>query len=186
MFSRKEEDPLKRVKETAQQGLEDERERLERERELLATERAQLEKLRAELEAKEEHLEELEDQLEDLEDELDDHEEELEDAESVRELLEIMSEGIPSLMRGINDAMYTPEAMKRVATAISTYYQTLIDAGMDKEMAERLTTVQASQMSRMVSGHTIRPGRPAPPPPPPIDASQWKAQFEKDFPEKGD
>lgn len=176
MFTRKEEDPLKRVKDTAQQGLDGERERLERERERLAAERAQLEKLRTELEAKEERLEELEDQLEDLEDELEDHEEEVEDAESVRELLEIMSEGIPSLMRGINDAMYTPEAMQRVATAISTYYQTLVDAGMDKALAERLTTVQASQMHRMVTRPTVRPGQPAPPP----DPSQWKAQFGKD------
>jgi len=184
MFTRKEEDPLKRVKETAQQGLEGERERLERERERLAAERADLETLRAELEAKEEHLEDLEDQLEDLEDELDDHEEELEDAESVRELLEVMSEGIPSLMRGINDAMYTPEAMKRVATAISTYYKTLVDAGMDKELAERLTTIQASQMNRMVTGHTLRPGHPTPPPPP--NPSQWKAQFGEDSSEEKD
>lgn len=166
MFSRNRDEELERAKEKAQDELENDRSRVVREREQLRQEREQLEKLRDEMDAREEKLEEMEDQLEDLEDELDDHEEELEDAESVRELLDVVSERIPTLMRGINDAMYTPEAMENMAKSLSTYYRTLVDAGMDQDLASRLTTIQASEMNRMVTGHGLRHIRSASPPPP--------------------
>jgi len=166
MFSRNRDAELERAKDKAQQEVENDRSKLERERQQLQKEREQLEKLRDEMDAREEKLEELEDQLEDLEDELDDHEEELEDAESVREILDVVSERIPNLMRGINDALATPEAMENMAKSLAVYHRTLIDAGMDQDLASRLTTIQASAMNHMVAGHGLRHIRPASPTPP--------------------
>ena len=162
MFSRNRDAELERAKDKAQQEVENDRSKLERERQQLQKEREQLEKLRDEMDAREERLEE----LEDLEDELDDHEEELEDAESVREILDVVSERIPNLMRGINDALATPEAMENMAKSLAVYHRTLIDAGMDQDLASRLTTIQASAMNHMVAGHGLRHIRPASPTPP--------------------
>jgi predicted nuclease with TOPRIM domain len=170
MFADHREDELEKAKETACQELEGDRKLLQEKRAHLEQERERLEKLRADFEAREEQLEQLEDELEDLEDELDDAEDEVQDAESIRELLDVVSEGIPALMRGISDTMYTPEAMEASAKALSAYYRTLLDAGMDKELASELTKVQASQMNRMVvAGRGLRGigwARPAPPVPP--------------------
>jgi len=168
MFSRNKDDTLDRVKEKAQQDVENERQKLEAERQRLEEERAKLEKLRDELDAREDELENLEDQLEDLEDELEGHEDEIEDAESVKDILNVMTEGIPNLVRGISDAVYTPEAMEASAKSLATYYKTLIDAGMEKSMAENLTMVQATQMNKLVAGRGVRHLRPHPrtvPPP---------------------
>lgn len=169
MLANHREDELEKAKETAHQNLESDRKRLQDKRAHLEQEREKLEKLRADFEAREEQLEDLEDELEDLEDELDDVEDEVQDAESIRELLDVVSEGIPALMRGISDAMYTPEAMEASAKALSAYYRTLIDAGMDKELASELTKVQAAQMNRVVAGRGLRNiglARPEPPAPP--------------------
>lgn len=174
MFSRNRDEELDQVKEKARQEMEMERQKVEMERQKLEMERQKLEQLREELEQREDKLEELEDQLEDLEDDLEDQEEELEDAESVRDLLDVVSEKIPTLMRGIDDALITPEVMKKKAESLAIYYKTLVDAGMDKSAAESMAMVQASEMNRMVQGyrtHHVRPRRhrphtPTPPTPP--------------------
>ncbi len=168
MFSRNKNDELEQAKVKAQQEIERDRSRLEQERKQLEQEREALEKARAELEAREEKLEDLEDELQDLEDELEDQEDELEDAKSVREILDVVSERMPTLVKGINEAMYTPETMENMAKSLATYYRTLVDAGMDREMADRLTTIQASSMNHLVT-HNVRHSRPviAPRPPTP-------------------
>ena len=175
MFSRNRDEELEQVKEKARQETEIERQRVEMERQKLEMERQKLEQLRQELDQRENKLEKLEDRLEDLEDELDDQEEEVEDAESVRDLLDVVSEKIPTLMRGIDDALITPEVMKKKAESLAMYYKTLVDAGMDKGIAESMAMVQASEMNRMVHGyrahhvrprHPTRPTSPTPPTPP--------------------
>jgi predicted nuclease with TOPRIM domain len=173
MFSRNRDEELELAKEKAKQDMESERLRLERERQQLDLERERLEKLRSELDAREDQLEKLEDELEDLEEELDDQEEELEGAESVREIFDVVSERMPTLMRGIEDALTTPEAVEKKAKSLAMYYKTLVEAGMDKGMAESLVMIQASEMNRMVGGyraHHVRPHPPVPPvqPVPPV------------------
>lgn len=171
MFSRNREEEIEQVKEKARQEMEAERLRIERERQKLEIEREKLERLKQELEQREDKLEELEDHLEDLEDEIEDHEDELEeveDAESLKDLLDVVGEKIPTLMRGIDDALITPEVMKKKAESIAIYYKTLVEAGMDKDTAEQMAMIQSSEMNRMVHGyraHHVRPRHHRPHPP---------------------
>jgi len=141
MFERRKEreEDLGRVRDDARHDIERERERLEREREALEAERKRLEELQEELEARQEQLEDVEDRLEDLQDELDAHEEDLEDAESVKELLDVVSQGIPGVVRGIQEAVYSPEQSKQMALSIAEFYKTLVDAGIPDHQAQGLT-----------------------------------------------
>ena len=149
-------------------GFEAERAKLEKERERLEHEREKLERLQEEMEERierqQERLEELEGELEAREEELDEREEELEEfevegAEGVREVLDVVSERIPNLMRGIQESVYSPESLERMAGAIATFYTKLVEAGMDEDLAAHMTS---SQLAFMQSQSHLAPS--------PIDA----------------
>jgi septal ring factor EnvC (AmiA/AmiB activator) len=167
MFERRKEkeEDLGRTRNDARHDFERERERLEREREALEAERKRLEELQEELEARQEQLEDVEGQLEDLQDELDAHEEELEDAESIKELLDVVSQGIPGVMRGIQEAVYSPEQSKQMALTIAEFYKTLVEAGIPDYQAQGLThTHMTNLQATMRRTARVRfPDRPHPP-----------------------
>jgi uncharacterized coiled-coil DUF342 family protein len=170
MFERRKEreEDVERVRDDARRDLERERERLDAERAALEEEREKLDRLHEELEARREHLEEVEDQLEDLADELDDHDEELEDAESIKEVLGAVSQGIGGIVRGIQDAVYSPEQSKQLARSIVEFYNTLVDAGMERKVAGTLTLTHMSNLQHTMhrTSHIRLPDFPHPPVPP--------------------
>jgi hypothetical protein len=69
-------------------------------------------------------------------------------------------------MRGISEALVTPAAMENMAKSLATYYRTLVDAGMEKELANQMTLIQSTQMNHMTTRHGLRAAYPAPPAPP--------------------
>ncbi len=131
--------------------IERERERVERERERLEQERERLEELRERLEERQSELEELEKEIEDLEEELD-------SAGDVKEVLDVVSERIPNLMRGIQETIYSPEQIKKAAEGIALFYKTLVDAGMDQEVASTMTInyVDNLQTQLRMPRHAVR------------------------------
>jgi chromosome segregation ATPase len=164
-------------------GVEAERAKLEKERERLEQEREKIEKLQEEMEARierqEERLEEMENELDAREEELDGREEELEGlevegAEGIREVLDVVSERIPSLMRGIQETVYSAENLKKTSDALVGFFKNLVDAGMDEDEAAEMTKLQmmfiqsqghltASPSQRGIRTRRARPPRPARP-----------------------
>jgi len=149
--------------------LEKERERLEKERERLEQEREKIEKLQEEMEARierqEERLEEMENELDAREEELDGREEELEElevegAEGIREVLDVVSERIPSLMRGIQDTVYSPENLKKTSDALVGFFKNLVDAGMDSDEAAEMTKMQMLMLQKQAlwTAEPVHPG----------------------------
>jgi len=56
-------------------------------------------------------------------------------AEELREILGIVSDKVPSLLRGLRDILYSPEAAENMAGAVATFYKKLVDAGIPSEEA---------------------------------------------------
>ena len=56
-------------------------------------------------------------------------------AEELREILGIVSDKVPSLLRGLRDVLYSPEAAENMAGAVATFYTKLVEAGIPKEEA---------------------------------------------------
>jgi len=175
MFDRKKSEDMERMKDEARLEFERERERLETEREALRQERARLEQLRETIEAREEELEDLEDELEDLQDTIEDHEEELEDefedAESVKEILDVVSDRIPALITGIQQAVYSPGQSKQIARSIAEFYKTLIESGMPERDASALTISHMHNLQTTVMRRTAHVRYAEPPAPPKPAAS---------------
>ena len=107
--------------------------------------------MREKLEERQEHLEELEEEIEELE-------EELESAGDVKEVLDVVSERIPNLMRGIQETVYSPEQMKKSAEGVAVFYKTLVDAGMEKNIASAMTMEHLANLQRQLRAprHAIR------------------------------
>jgi myosin heavy subunit len=177
----REREQLERERERLEQEHERLQERLEREQEKL--ERLQ-ETLEARIERQQERLEELQEALEERAEALEEREAELEEAaedlegleiegvEGVREVLDVVSERIPMLIRGIQDRVYSPEAMKGMADSLASFYKSLVEAGMGAAEAAKLTKLQMLQQSqnriaempyRYRATRAARPVRPAEP-----------------------
>jgi len=56
-------------------------------------------------------------------------------ADELREVLSIVADKVPSLLRGLRDIVYSPEAAENMAGAVATFYKKLVDAGIPKEEA---------------------------------------------------
>ncbi len=57
----------------------------------------------------------------------------------LREVLDVVSEKVPSLLRGMRDILYSREAAENMADAVATFYKKLVDAGIPKEDALKMT-----------------------------------------------
>ncbi len=63
----------------------------------------------------------------------------VEDAEEIREIFGALSEEIPKLISGLIGSLYSPESAGNVATAIGRFYSKLIEEGIPKEVALKMT-----------------------------------------------
>ncbi|MFO7792851.1 MAG: hypothetical protein R6W73_07740 [Candidatus Saliniplasma sp.] len=63
----------------------------------------------------------------------------MEDIEQLKELMETLNETVPPLISGIVEAVYNAEDSKELAKNTANFYKELVDAGMDKDQAYKLT-----------------------------------------------
>ncbi|TFG08703.1 hypothetical protein EU538_06625 [Candidatus Thorarchaeota archaeon] len=63
----------------------------------------------------------------------------VEDAEEIREVFGALNEAIPKLISGLIGSLYSPESAGNVATAIGRFYTKLIEEGIPKEVALKMT-----------------------------------------------
>ncbi len=65
--------------------------------------------------------------------------ENMEDIEQLKELMETLNETVPPLISGIVEAVYNAENSKELAKNTANFYKELVEAGMDKDQAFKLT-----------------------------------------------
>ena len=63
------------------------------------------------------------------------------------DLLATVSEKIPELLDKLSDVLYSKDNATKYGDAISTFYKTLLEAGMDPEQAFSLTEKYMSSLS---------------------------------------
>lgn len=63
----------------------------------------------------------------------------VEDAEEIREIFGALNEAIPKLISGLIGSLYSPESAGNVATAIGRFYSKLIEEGIPKDVALKMT-----------------------------------------------
>jgi len=61
------------------------------------------------------------------------------DVEELERVLNVVSEKVPALLNALTDVLYGKEQSAKYATAIATFYKSLVDAGMSKDQAFELT-----------------------------------------------
>ncbi|MFQ5986458.1 MAG: hypothetical protein ACE5KQ_03785 [Thermoplasmata archaeon] len=62
-----------------------------------------------------------------------------EDAEEIREILSVVSTEVPKLLNAISESLFGAEQTGKYAEAVSDFYKSLREAGMDEEKAFALT-----------------------------------------------
>ena len=163
--------------EQARDALETTRTELEAERLRLEQERERLERLQEELEQRQDEMDDRAEEIEDLEDEI----EELEGPEEVREVLDIVSARIPGIMKDVQSAIYSTEALERMAEALGAFYKKLIESGIPERQASELTMFQQTRLAELSDGRRIhiRPPR-APRPPKGPRPGRWSTRITRD------
>ena len=61
------------------------------------------------------------------------------DAEEVQAILSVVSTEVPKLLSAINDSLFGAEQTGKYAEAVSEFYKSLREAGMDEDKAFELT-----------------------------------------------
>lgn len=61
------------------------------------------------------------------------------EAEHVREMLDVVADRIPNLLKGIRDVLYAKESAESMADSVATFYRKLVEAGIPKEEALKMT-----------------------------------------------
>ncbi len=72
--------------------------------------------------------------------------------EELREILGIVADKVPSLLRGLRDIIYSPEAAENMAGAVSTFYKKLVEAGIPKEEALDMAKGYMINLRELVTG----------------------------------
>jgi hypothetical protein len=67
--------------------------------------------------------------------------------EDIKEILDVVSEKIPELLEKLSDILYSKENAQKYGEAISTFYKSLVDAGMEPGEAFALTDKYMSSLS---------------------------------------
>jgi len=83
-------------------------------------------------------------------------------------VLTAVSQGIGGVVRGIQEAVYSPNQSTQMAQSIAEFYKTLVDAGMETTVASTLTLKHMSNLQATVrrTAHVRMPDFPKPPSPP--------------------
>ncbi|MFO8110106.1 MAG: hypothetical protein R6U17_06280 [Thermoplasmata archaeon] len=63
----------------------------------------------------------------------------MDDIKELKGVMETLNETVPSLISGIVKAVYNAEDSEKLAQSTAQFYKELVDAGMDKEHAYKLT-----------------------------------------------
>jgi hypothetical protein len=79
-------------------------------------------------------------------------------AEELGNILSIVSDKVPSLLRGLRDVIYSPEAAENMASAVATFYKKLVDAGIPKEEAMDMAKGYMINLRDMLGGKGINIG----------------------------
>ncbi len=79
-------------------------------------------------------------------------------AEELREILGIVSDKVPSLLRGLRDVVYSPEAAENMASAVATFYKKLVEAGIPKEEAMDMAKGYMINLRDLLGGKGINIG----------------------------
>ncbi len=69
----------------------------------------------------------------------------------VSEVLDVVSEKVPNLIRGIYEVLFSEEGATSMGKGVSTFYKHLIDAGMDKDDAMKLTRDYMGTLNSMAN-----------------------------------
>jgi len=56
-----------------------------------------------------------------------------------KEVLEVVTEKVPSLLKGLRNALYSREAAENMAESVATFYTKLVEAGIPKDQAMEMT-----------------------------------------------
>ena len=59
--------------------------------------------------------------------------------EEISEILAVVSKEVPSLIKGILDAFFSPKAAEDLGKAVATFYKNLIEGGIPEEQALAMT-----------------------------------------------
>lgn len=79
-------------------------------------------------------------------------------AEELREILSIVSDKMPSLLRGLRDILYSPEAAENMAGAVATFYKKLVDAGIPPQEAMDMAKGYMINLRELMGGKGINIG----------------------------
>lgn len=69
----------------------------------------------------------------------------------IGEMLDMVSDKLPNLIKDIYGILYSQEGATSMGQAVGTFYKHLVDAGMDKDDAMRLTRDYMSTLNSMAS-----------------------------------
>ena len=82
-----------------------------------------------------------------------------EDAEEVAEIFEVLATQIPSMIRGILDSLFSPEAAANMGKAVAEFRKSLIEGGIPEDEAMVMTRdylgtlTKLSNVMREARGH---------------------------------
>jgi hypothetical protein len=62
-----------------------------------------------------------------------------ESPEEIGALLEVVSEKVPSMIKGIMESFFSPQAAANVAKSVTEFRKTLIEGGISEEEAMKMT-----------------------------------------------
>ncbi|NLL41846.1 MAG: hypothetical protein GX251_00735 [Firmicutes bacterium] len=69
--------------------------------------------------------------------------------QEIGELMDMMSEKLPGMIRELSDILYSPEGAANMSKAVATFYNNLVEAGMDKADAMSLTREYMSTLNAL-------------------------------------
>ena len=61
------------------------------------------------------------------------------DPKEIAEIMESVSEKIPTLIKGVLDSFFSPEAAANIGKAVSVFRKSLIEGGIPEEEAQKMT-----------------------------------------------
>jgi hypothetical protein len=70
------------------------------------------------------------------------------DPEDIAEIFEALSTKIPSMIKGIIDSLFSPEAASNMGKAVAEFRRTLIEGGIPEEEAMEMTRQYLSTLTR--------------------------------------
>lgn len=69
----------------------------------------------------------------------------------IGELMDMMTSKLPSLLRDVQQVLFSEEGAKTMGTAVGIFYKNLIEAGMEQSDALRLTEEYMSTLKSLTN-----------------------------------